>query len=257
VNGYAGSFKTLEKRMSINDQANNSSEGPPNFKSRWGVFAQRLRRIVPRPLKNLYRVFFPRSMTESFSSIYASDAWQGGSGRGSTPENTVEYRALIERLLQTHNIKSVIDIGCGDWQFSHLINWGKIDYLGIDTVPAVIEANRNRYGLHYRFEHRDVTRDALPPGDLVILKDVLQHWPNAAIQAFLPRLEQYRFVLVTNSAYESPLLNSDIAMTGFRPLDLRQAPFLFEADELLRYHADDAPPGLLNKLVLLHESRAQ
>jgi SAM-dependent methyltransferase len=196
-------------------------------------------------------------MTEAFSSVYARDDWQGGSGRGSTPENTAEYRALIERFLQTHDIKRVVDIGCGDWQFSHLINWGNIDYLGIDTVPAVIEANRQRYGAPYRFECLDVTRDTLPPADLVILKDVLQHWPTDTIQAFLPRLEEYRFVIVTNCTFESPSLNSDIAMTGFRPLDLRKAPFFLEAEELLRYHTDNAPAGLLNKLVLLHQSKTR
>lgn len=240
--------------MSGNDHAPHSLEDSPDFTSRRGAFVHVLRRILPQPLKDLYRRFFPRSMTESFSAVYASDVWQGGSGRGSTPENTVQYRALVERLLQTLDVTSVVDIGCGDWQFSHLINWGNVDYLGIDTVPVVIEANRKRYGSRHRFECADVTREALPSADLVILKDVLQHWPTAAIQAFLPRLEQYRFVLVTNSSEESPLLNSDIAMTGFRPLDLRQAPFHFKAEELLRYHADDAPPGVLNKVVLLHRS---
>jgi SAM-dependent methyltransferase len=194
-------------------------------------------------------------MTESFSAVYARDDWQGGSGRGSTPENTVEYRALIERLLQAHDIKRVVDLGCGDWQFSRLINWGNVDYLGIDTVPAVIEANRQRFGPPCRFECRDVSRDPLPPGDLLILKDVLQHWPSDTIRAFLPRLEEYRFVLVTNCAFDSPLLNSDIAMTGFRPLDLRQAPFFFEAEEVLRYRTDNAPPGVMNKLVLLHRPK--
>ena len=242
--------------MSINESLTRSSEYP-KFTSRWSILVDKCRQILPRPLKELYRVFVPRSMKESFSSVYARDDWQGGSGRGSTPENTVEYRALIERFLQTHDIKRVVDIGCGDWQFSRLITWGEIDYLGIDTVPAVIEANRQRYGLRYRFECLDVTRDTLPPGDVVILKDVLQHWPNNTIQAFLPRLEQYRFAIVTNCAYESPLLNSDIAMTGFRPLDLREFPFFLEAEELLRYHTDNAAPGVLNKLVLLHHLRTQ
>lgn len=243
--------------MIIDDSSTKSPENAPNFTSRWSISVEMLRRILPQPLKDFYRVFVPRSMTESFSSVYARDDWQGGSGRGSTPENTVVYRELIERFLRTHNIKRVVDIGCGDWQFSRLINWENIDYIGIDTVPAVIEANRQRYGLHYRFECLDVTRDTLPPGDLVIMKDVLQHWPNDAIQAFLPRLEKYRFAILTNCAYQGPSLNTEIAMTGFRPLDLRQAPFFFEAEEILRYHSDDSAPGLLNKLVLLHQSRTE
>jgi SAM-dependent methyltransferase len=193
-------------------------------------------------------------MKEAFSDVYGRDDWNGGSGRGSTPENTVEYRKVIEDFLRTHEIKRVVDIGCGDWQFSRLIDWGKTEYIGIDTVPAVIEANRQRFGSRYQFECLDVSCDTLPPGDLVLMKDVLQHWPNDIILSFLPRLEQYRFAILTNCGNSSPDLNTDIAMTGYRPLDLRQAPFNYASEELLRYRSDEVPQGQWNKLVLLHRS---
>jgi len=231
------------------------SEDPPVLVSTKLKLKEFVRRVTPQKIKDFYRIFFPRSMKESFSDIYGRDDWDGGSGRGSTPENTAEYRNLIEEFLRTHEINRVVDIGCGDWQFSRLIDWKHIDYIGIDTVPAVIEANQRRYGSRYQFECIDVTRDALPPGDLVIMKDVLQHWPNGIIRAFLPRLEQYRYAILTNCGYPSPELNTDIAMTGYRPLDLRLAPFHYASEELLRYRTDEVPSGQWNKLVLLHRSR--
>jgi SAM-dependent methyltransferase len=212
---------------------------------------QNLRRVTPQPIKDFYRLFRPRTMQEAFAEVYARDDWEGGSGRGSTASNTVAYRQLLTDFLRYHEIKSVVDVGCGDWQFSQLIDWSGIDYLGIDTVPAVVKENRKRFGSRARFECRDVTREGLPPADLVLLKDVLQHWPTAAIQSFRPQLAQCRFAVITNSVDDGPRLNCDIAMSGYRGLDLRLAPFNWPAEELLRYQTDESKNGELNKLVLL------
>lgn len=227
------------------------------FTSTWSRLKGVLRRITPQGMKDFYRLFVPRSMKEAFTDVYGCNVWSGGSGRDSTPENTAIYRGMLEEFLRTHEIKRVVDIGCGDWQFSKLIDWGDVDYIGIDTVPAVIEANQQRFGSRYTFVCRDVTQEALPPGDLVIIKDVLQHWPNEIIQAFLPRLDQYRYAILTNCGYPSPARNANIAMTGYRPLDLRLAPFYYPCEELLRYRTGHVPIGEWNKLVLLHQSRKQ
>lgn len=234
--------------------ADNFTEASLNLVSTKHKVKNLVRQLLPQKVKDMYRAFVPRNMTEAFSEVYGRDDWDGGSGYGSKPENTVEYRSLLETFLRLHKIGSVVDIGCGDWQFSQLINWQDVKYLGIDTVPAIVAINNHRFGPRFQFEYRDVTRDSLPPGDLVILKDVLQHWPNDIIQAFLPRLEQYRFALITNCGSQKPNLNADIAMTGYRPLDLRLPPFNYPCEELLRYRTSEVPEGELNKLVLLHRS---
>jgi SAM-dependent methyltransferase len=242
-------------KMAKNHSLSECDGDTPDFTSQWSKFKDRIRRSLPQSLKNAYRLLAPRSMKEAFTEVYQRDDWCGGSGRGSVPENTTEYRRLIEKFIRTHAIERIVDIGCGDWQFSRLIDWGNIDYLGIDTVPAVIEANRKRFGTRYNFMCLDVTCDDLPAGELLLIKDVLQHWPNAVIQRFLPRLAQYRYVILTNDGYPSTTLNTDIRMTGYRPLDLRQPPFSFDAEELLRYRTDEVPLEQWNKLVLLHRSR--
>jgi len=212
----------------------------------------RLRRITPQPFKDVYRWLVPRTMTRAFSEVYRHDGWQGGSGRGSTPQNTVLYRAFLETFIRQRKIRSVVDIGCGDWAFSQFVDWGDVDYLGVDTVPAVVEHNRARFGSRYRFAYLDACRDPLPPADLVVMKDVLQHWPNDVIQAFLPRLSAYCYALITNDAWPPAGLNSDIAVTGYRRLDLRGAPFHLRATEVLRYRTVEIPEGCWNKLVLLY-----
>jgi SAM-dependent methyltransferase len=213
------------------------------------------RRLLPRFAKRALRSAFPRSMGAAFTEVYRRDVWEGGSGRGSSPENTEAYRELLERFLREHpEIERVVDLGCGDWTFSQLVDWSAVDYLGIDTVDDVIEENRRRFGHRAKFETVDISTSSLPEGDLVILKDVLQHWPTVTIQEFLPRLRRYRWALITNCAY-GDAMNSDVAMTGYRPLDLREGPFHVPAEELLRYRTDEVEEGTLNKLVLLVDTQ--
>ena len=221
----------------------------------WGSKLQRVwrrgfvgaREIAPVPLKELYRVFVPRTMSESFRDIYLLDAWGEGSGKGSTPDNTVAYREFLQEFLAAHGIRSVVDLGYGDWRFSCMIDWSGIEYLGIDAVPEVIDRNRREHGDRARFECRDVSSCELPRAELALVKDVLQHWPSDVIHSFVSRLSQYPYVLITNCSYDHAQLNGDIGMGGFRPLDLTREPFGLDLEEVLRFRTAEGA----NKQVLL------
>lgn len=140
-----------------------------------------------------------KSHKEIFTQIYKDDVW-GGSGGGSSPEATVEYRNYLQRFLKEKNIKTVIDFGCGDWTFSNKINWHGISYLGIDCVESVIKKNKKLYQKNnVAFECSEYA----PHGaDLLILKDVLQHWDNyLEIQGFMKSVNnQFKYILITNSS---------------------------------------------------------
>jgi predicted TPR repeat methyltransferase len=137
---------------------------------------------------------------EIFSEIYAKNIW-GGSGGGSTPENTVEYRKLLQKLLKDLGIRSVVDYGCGDWSFSRLIDWSGVWYVGIDVVESVIESNRKKYGKPTINFHYPTYRNR---ADMMILKDVLQHWGNSDIVTFLANnKDRYKYILIVNSSYQA------------------------------------------------------
>jgi SAM-dependent methyltransferase len=210
-----------------------------------------LREVVPAPLKDLYRCFVPRSMKETFCDIYLLNSWGSGSGIGSTQENTGPYREFVQEFLRWHKIRSAVDLGCGDWNFSRLIDWSGVRYTGIDVVPEVIAANRQAFGSRGEFKCLDFSREELPPADLALVKDVLQHWPNDAIRSFMGRLQQFRYALITNCCYEHSTLNADIGIGGFRPLDLRREPFGYDLEEVLRFRTEGVPVAGENKQVLL------
>jgi hypothetical protein len=53
----------------------------------------------------------------TFGDIYESAAWGGGSGEGSRAAATDVYRTIVERLVRGSDVGSVVDAGCGDWEF--------------------------------------------------------------------------------------------------------------------------------------------
>ncbi len=174
------------------------------------------------------------SPREIFSGIYERNAWIVGSGEGSLPENTIIYRTFLQHFLQEKKIQTVLDIGCGDWQLGSRIDWSGIEYVGIDIVPSVIEMNRRRYpSEHLSFVCADATTERLPPADLLLIKDVLQHWPNDTILCSLSSWKECRYVLLTNDVCDHPTI--DCVLGSHRPINLALPPFSLPLTEVLRY----------------------
>jgi SAM-dependent methyltransferase len=192
-----------------------------------------------------------------FRRIYSSDHWKGGSGEGSEVAATEAYRRILAAVLRGSDVDTVVDAGCGDWQFSRLVDWSATRYRGFDIVPEVVEANRSAFGSEdIRFDVADIRTVGLPAADLLICKDVLQHWDERSIRAFLARhLPRYRYALVTNdiaSVHVSPeALNNDIPIGHWRTLDLEREPFGLRA----RWRSDFDIRGEWTKRCLLFVRR--
>ena len=191
----------------------------------------------------------PQDPCDVFSQIYKNGEWgrnaegEGISGMGSVPANALPYMKMLQEFIIKYQIKSAVDIGCGDWELSKLIHWGAIDYYGYDAAAEVIANNISRYGSANRhFYACDAIHTELPSADLLICKDVLQHLPNSYISDFLRQLDKYKYCLITNDIAFEPQydrkLNLDIPMGSGRCIDLTQAPFNIKGIPLMRYLSD-------------------
>lgn len=168
-----------------------------------------------------------------FTTLYEMKAWgvdeagNGTAGPDSAIENVQPYIKFLENFIRSNHIKSIVDVGCGDWSFSKGINWKNVNYIGIDIVKPVIERNQKTYASGtVKFLHNDINEMALPEADLLICKDVLQNLPNQDIQHFLNKVNNYKYCLFINDALpqERPF-NRSIALGDHRPLDLSKPPF--------------------------------
>ena len=90
-------------------------------------------------------------VAEKFAEIYRSAAWGGGSGPGSDPYFSIEYRAFLEKFMRMNGVRSVVE--------TH----GHHDH--IQAVPAFREA-----GLEVAITQADA--EMLPAYDLLLDDDV-------------------------------------------------------------------------------------
>jgi SAM-dependent methyltransferase len=154
-----------------------------------------------------------------------------GSGLGSLVSSTVTYRNIIESFIRLNDVHSVLDVGCGDWQFSKLIPWDNYDisYLGLDLSRVIIERNTATFGTD-RCQFKVIREPSeifdLGRFDLVICKDVLIHTPNSIANEYLDVFVAVaRHALITVDGFPSDRLNEDINSGDYRAMDLRKPPF--------------------------------
>lgn len=174
-----------------------------------------------------------------------SDLYSGSSGVGSTIENNINiYIPFIKTFITENNIQSVVDIGCGDWQNSHLIyDTLHIKYTGYDAYEKVINANKIKYP-NYTFIHIDAVKqcDKLENADLCIIKDVLMHLYTSQINTLLTHIinnKKYKYILLINTTGQTIDNTEPNGDAHFRPLNIEYNPLKqYNPTSLLNYSND-------------------
>ena len=151
--------------------------------------------------------FHGKQPEEVFSHIYENDAWGAAtdpadyfSGTGSHEAAITDpYVNAVTAYLRTlPRAPDVVDLGCGDFHVGSRIRPACARYIACDVVPGLIEANRRRYVDHdVEFRCIDASRDDLPPGDIVFVRQVLQHLDNARIASVLGQVRRYQTLVLT------------------------------------------------------------
>jgi len=185
-----------------------------------------------------------RPVEEIFSAIYRERRWGAGpegdffSGSGSRSSAVVSayVNAVGEFLKSRPRPPSVADLGCGDFNVGkHLLPYCR-RYVACDVVPALIDNNKVKFvGLPVDFRCIDIIEDDLPDGDIVFLRQVLQHLSNADILKVVQKLHRYRFLVLTEHVPVDPAFptNLDKPTGGGIRLPLSSGVVITEAPFLL------------------------
>ncbi|MCB1081882.1 MAG: class I SAM-dependent methyltransferase [Chlamydiia bacterium] len=193
--------------------------------------------FVDRPLA-CTSLFGGEAHETIFTHIYNSAPWNasGFSLSGSQVGVTREYMDFLQEFLKENNIKTVVDLGCGDWAFSRFIDWTGIEYIGYDVVKYVIERNQELFSApNIHFIHADILETDLPTGDLLICKDVFQHLPNSEIVAIASQFHKFKHCLITNYICAGNEENKEIFIGFYRPVDLTKPPFNAPGEKVLHF----------------------
>lgn len=153
-------------------------------------------------------------------------------GWGSSEPHTQLVRKGLTTILDTYEVRTLNDAGCGDLAWMSTLDLDAIDYVGYDVHERATWPELRGRG--YRLEVVDITSDELRPADMLICRNVFIHLPNDMI---LPALERFRRacrLLLTTSYTSDPTTErgefSNLERIGepslrHAKLDLSLAPF--------------------------------
>ncbi|NKI36436.1 class I SAM-dependent methyltransferase [Wenzhouxiangella sp. XN79A] len=182
-----------------------------------------------------------------FDEIYERGVWRhsdgqvADSGLGSELAVTEMIRSELPGILTELNVKSLVDLGCGDWTWMSRIQL-PCRYLGLDIVQAVVNRNEANYGTDLiNFQQLDAVTEELPDCDAVLCREVMFHLSFEDARFAFDNIRRHaRWVIVTSDS--GIWFNSDIPSGDFRMLNLQRAPFRFPSPDL-RIVDDELVPG--------------
>ena len=215
-----------------------------------------------------------RDVNELFSWIYKNNAWGSASegedfysGNGSHDEDIIRpYIQLVRTMIQLNEIENVVEIGCGDFFIMRqvLMGFDRIHYCGIDVVDSLIDYNQQKYGdSNTCFSCFDASDDSchMPEGDLLIIRQVLQHLDNASILKILKKTDNYKYVLITEhiSADKEAIKNLDKPVSAGTRLYKNSGVYLdappFNVENCVNLLSIQASEGIIRTSLIVNKGK--
>jgi len=107
---------------------------------------------------------------------------------------------LVKEFIRKNQVDSVTDIGCGDFNVGRQICPLVDRYNALDVSREIIKHNTERFKdlTQVTFRQANACADPLPPADLAVIRQVLQHLTNAQVESILENVGRtgFRFVLI-------------------------------------------------------------
>jgi len=178
-----------------------------------------------------------KDVEEKFTLKYNNNLWldnESRSGPGSKLAVNMSLLSLIEDFVKLNKIKSIIDCGCGDFNWMQKFNIDLVNYyIGIDIVNPLINNNNLKYSNNkIKFIKSDIITDDIPYGDMIICKDCLFHLSfDHALKALENIKKSNSKFFISTTFYD--FNNIDIVTGNWRPINLEADPFLLGKPILL------------------------
>lgn len=168
---------------------------------------------------------------ETFTKIFKNNTWgskESVSGGGSILKNNRKLLENLDLFVQQYNIKSIVDCGCGDFNWMKHFSFDLIHiYLGLDIVKELIDNNISNYSNDkIKFKHVNLVEEQIEYADLIMCKDVLFHLSYDDAKKIIQNIKNSGSkYLMSTTFYDE--VNKDIKTGGWRPINLQADPFLF------------------------------
>jgi hypothetical protein len=171
-----------------------------------------------------------------FDAIYRENTFGGQeshSGEGSSMDQTATVRRELPGVLEQLNVRAMLDIPCGDFNWMRHVELDGIHYTGGDVVEDLIRQCRDRFaGPDREFRRLDLIRDPLPACDLVFCRDCLVHLPFEDIFLAIANVKRSSARWFMTTTFTRREVNEEL-LGVWRTINLEIAPFSFPAPDLL------------------------
>jgi len=147
----------------------------------------------------------PWPTRDAMEQVYENKLWGTNksdfySGAGShQPEIIKPYIAVLKTFLTSFKSKiTVCDLGCGDFNVGkELVKFTK-KCIAVDIVEDLIAHNKEKFiEENVSFHCLDIAKNDLPFADCALVRQVLQHVSNAEIESIVKKLQNFKYVIVT------------------------------------------------------------
>jgi len=140
---------------------------------------------------------------DAFRSLYQRGAHHVF---GSPSNEDHAYIECIENLVTLHNLKKIVDLGCGGGRITkEIARRVGVDVVGVDCIREILPES-DLPNLSFAYANA-LEVDSLPEGDILLVKDVLSYWPFEHINNWIRKVlenPRWRFVVITNDTTQFP-----------------------------------------------------
>jgi SAM-dependent methyltransferase len=202
-----------------------------------------LRKVLPKPFVIWYDKFkllkFKKMNAQQvFTEIYNKNHWGSSesiSGKGSEYSQTAILIKALDQIFSEYNVKSVLDIPCGDFNWMQKVNFNSIEYIGADIVEKLIERNKVNYKTRSNCEFKviNIINDPLPKSDLIFVRDCLVHLSYNDIELAINNIKRSGSKYLLTTTFTARTQNKNIITGDWRPINLEKTPFNFPPPVLL------------------------
>jgi hypothetical protein len=195
---------------------------------------------------NIPRKFVYPPTMDYFKTIYHENLWKNDetiSGDGSTLKCSYPYLSFLKEFVKTNNIKTILDLGCGDFNLMKHVDFKDVEYLGVDLVNELIEKNNINYGsINIKFINNKIHDYEFKDNyDLILCKDVLQHWSTQSVITFLSVIKNYKYCLLindyNNDEYYNKNFNVPILDSEYTIVDLTADPYNVNGEYIFEWQS--------------------
>lgn len=142
-------------------------------------------------------------------------------GGGSKVSENIDTILFMDAIIETYRPVTIVDLGCGDFNWMRFVDLSDAYYLGCDWVfhndMTIHEAD------NINFVKCNIAEFKIPSCSIIVCKDVLIHMTNEQTMAVLGNIRKSKSKFLLATSYDVP--DNNRVINNYAPLNMEKDPF--------------------------------